>query len=386
MSYLTNFLPRTVFALAFTLLVSVGANTRLMADEVLTIGSVAPELDIEHWVQKGNGTLPTVTKFEKDKVYVVEFWATWCGPCIASMPHLSELQKKFASKGVQIISISDEELDKVESFLDRPVKKKSSAKDSAKDDDAKQTYRDLTSAYCLTTDPDMSNHKSYMEAAGQNGIPCAYIVGKDQKIEWIGHPMSMDDTLAAVVDGKWDRTAFAEKFKEQQVMDVLMGQISQYMQTGKTAKALSKINAALDEVKNADFKKQLKMMKVQISLSDKETPKELSSLVSEAYNEHADNPEFINFIAWTVYEKSEAGDLNYKELLKASRIAAEKAAEKATVSASKAAILDTVSHLQFIQGDIESALKTQEKAVELAEGDMKSELGEFLKTLKKAAK
>ncbi len=42
-----------------------------------------------------------------------------------------------------------------------------------------------------------------MEAAGQNGIPCAFIVGKDQKIEWIGHPMQMDAVLEQVVSDSW---------------------------------------------------------------------------------------------------------------------------------------------------------------------------------------
>ena len=43
----------------------------------LTIGSKAPALDVEHWVQNGEGKFKPVTKFENGKVYIVEFWATW---------------------------------------------------------------------------------------------------------------------------------------------------------------------------------------------------------------------------------------------------------------------------------------------------------------------
>jgi hypothetical protein len=50
----------------------------LLADEkgVLTIGSKAPSLDVEHWVSDGNGAFKPVTAFQPGKVYVVEFWAT----------------------------------------------------------------------------------------------------------------------------------------------------------------------------------------------------------------------------------------------------------------------------------------------------------------------
>jgi thiol-disulfide isomerase/thioredoxin len=161
--------------------------------DLLTIGSKAPSLNVEHWVQNGKGKFKPVKKFEDGKVYVVEFWATWCGPCIASMPHLSELQKTYADKGVQIVSISDEDLETVETFLKREVnapakeeegdddddKKEGDKKDKEDDDsDAPKTYADVTAGYCLTTDPDGSSQKDYMQAAQQNGIPTAFIVGK----------------------------------------------------------------------------------------------------------------------------------------------------------------------------------------------------------------
>ena len=80
-------------ALCFTTL----ERPRLSAQDVkeLKIGSEAPDLAIEHWLQDGNGFFKPVTQFEKGKVYVVEFWATWCPACISSLPTFQRLTQKI---------------------------------------------------------------------------------------------------------------------------------------------------------------------------------------------------------------------------------------------------------------------------------------------------
>ena len=59
------------------------------AEDRLVVGSKAPPIDIEHWLNK-----EPVERWETGKVYVVEFWATWCGPCKVSIPHLNKLHQR----------------------------------------------------------------------------------------------------------------------------------------------------------------------------------------------------------------------------------------------------------------------------------------------------
>jgi thiol-disulfide isomerase/thioredoxin len=130
------------------------------------LGEAAAPLEISTWVK---GDAVDLAAVKGKKVVVVEFWATWCGPCRVSIPHLSELQKKFEKRGVVIVGVSDEDSSKVKPFVDEQGDKMD---------------------YTVALDRDRKTSAGYMERYGINGIPHAFVVDKEGRIAWHGHPMS----------------------------------------------------------------------------------------------------------------------------------------------------------------------------------------------------
>lgn len=384
--YVSWTLPLMAFAVLVVRLPSAHAE--------LTIGSEAPQLDIEHWLSDGGGKLKPVTEFQKGKVYVVEFWATWCGPCVASMPHIAELQKKMLDKGVQVVSVSDEDLETVQEFLERnvpagiarsiqkpQVSAESKEGDQASDSEAvtaspKMTFGELTSAYSLATDPDQSVYKDYMEASGENGIPTAFIVGKQGIIEWIGHPMELDDPLSQVVEDRWDRQAYIKLRAQQRELEEAVMQVYTKVQEGDVEAGLKMLEDLIQKSQGTEV--QMGLQALRLDLLVQVDPEKAAVELKAAASKIAD-PNVLNGLAWSIVEQDNEGGTEVPdELLAAAVQVAEKAVELAPEDG---AVLDTLSHLVYMQGQIDRAIELQTKAVQLAP-DME-EIKEFLEALKK---
>jgi thiol-disulfide isomerase/thioredoxin len=150
---------------------------------LLRIGDQAPPLEIAKWVKGA-----PAEHFERGKVYVVEFWATWCLPCIQGMPHLSALQREYGDKGLTVVSISCADnrgntLEGVEQMI---------------------AQKGELVNYTIAWDSERYTHDAWMKAAGLNTIPHAFVVDQDGKLAFIDNPMFLDEPLEQILAGTWD--------------------------------------------------------------------------------------------------------------------------------------------------------------------------------------
>jgi thiol-disulfide isomerase/thioredoxin len=298
------------------------AQTIAIEPGSLTVGNPAPALNIAKWVKNS-----PVNSFQRGKVYVVEFWATWCGPCVKSMPHLSSLQKEYADKGVTIIGVTSEDprnkLEGVESMV-------------AKKGD--------TMGYTVAWDSGRSTSDAYMTAAAQGGIPTAFIVDQNGTIAWIGSPFEMDEPLSKVVAGKWDIDAARSAFEADRASDIAQIKFSRALKSKDPAQILAAGPALM-------------------AFADK-------------------NPGVYNYIAWGIVDPGRKLDLKASPKLVDLAFEAAQKADNATGN-NNPGVLDTLARVYFVKGDTKKAIEIQERAIKLADDDkMKSELEGTLKEYK----
>lgn len=303
----------------------------------LGIGSPAPPLSVAQWI---NGE--SIDGFSPGQVYVVEFWATWCPPCRTSMPHLSQLQQQYGDE-VKFVGVTREPEDTVKSFLE---KEQSPAK----------TWAEVVQ-YRLAIDSGDATSKAYMKAAEQSGIPTAFIVGRDAVVEWIGHPMSMDDPLAKVVAGDWDRQAAIAQFQQRRKLKRLSRELSAKLRAEEWDDALSMLDQLEEESGKSHELNRMRLSALQKAGRGEEASKLQVEMVEQAWG----SPTALNEIAWGIATSKGQGDLDL----------AFKAAQRASElkNHQDAAILDTLGRVYYEKGQLDKAIEWQKKAVEQNQGN-----------------
>ncbi|MGY4626812.1 TlpA disulfide reductase family protein [Bradyrhizobium sp. USDA 4486] len=152
---------------------------------VLHMDSPAPPIKVENWLRG-----EPLTSFQPGKVYVVEFWATWCAPCAAAMPHLVELQEKYKDSGLELLGVA--------AYEQAPT-----ADEARTSLDAWLTDKFSNLNFRIGFDSTGEMNKLWMDSSFSIGIPTSFVVDRDGHIAFIGLPMQLDDVLPKVLNGSW---------------------------------------------------------------------------------------------------------------------------------------------------------------------------------------
>lgn len=318
----------------------------------LTLGSNAPKLEVKEFV-KGEA----VKSFEKGKTYVVEFWATWCGPCRTSIPHLTKLQKQY--KDLTIIGVAILEQDQ------------SAVADFVEEMGDKMDYRVALDKVPEGSDGDEGAMvKNWMEPAEQAGIPFAVVVNGEGKVAWIGHPGELDEPLEKIMAGKWDIAAEVLKLKEivaqrkklESTFKKLQALFGKFEDDGDVTELLKELDVASKDL--PDRADQFSLIKFQVLSSPKGNADQALLLGTKLMeSELGEDAEALNNLAWMLV----APDREKKADAKLLKFALKAALKADNLSKREdPSIADTLAKAYFDNGQLEKAVETQERVIELA--------------------
>ena len=312
-----------------------------------------------------------VKSFEKGKLYVFECWATWCPPCVASIPHLNELNKKMGPKGVVITGVNVWDGEK-----NADAAKK--VKDFVKAQGDKMSYAVAIGGEKFVRD--------WLEAAKVNGIPHAFVVNGDGVIVWMGHPMQLDEKmLGDLLTGTTAAETKENKTEKKTKDGVLKNETGSNLE--KLGEALNNKNWDLAEKilpealkdLNASDQANLKESAEAVIALGRGDPSKINAMYEKSALEHSDNAEVQNEIAWDLLTNPRFGkninlSLAEKCAIQAVALTKEEDADK----------LDTLARVRWLQGKKDEAIKLQEKAVGKASYlSLKEELKQTLDSLRK---
>jgi thiol-disulfide isomerase/thioredoxin len=309
----------------------------------LMVGDAAPALAIQTWV-KGK----PVASFEKGRVYVVEFWATWCAPCRKSIPHLSRIQKELAGK-VTVVGIASQEPrgpEEVRKFVAGSGEE---------------------IGYAIGWDDEGKSNSAWMGAAGQEAIPTAFVVEGSGRIAWIGHPMDgLEAAVRAVAAGTFDLArAVRVNARAMPLKQRLAGQLGG--ESGEGALRTLDELIALDPETMGEYA-YAKFMTLAVNAKD--YPRAYAYADGAISGVLKGNADVLNALAWAIAEHPAVETRDFG-------VAGRAAARANELTGGKSGpVLAGLARARFGQGLHAEAVKLQEQAV-AAETDkaMKEEFG-----------
>lgn len=191
--------------------------------------------------------------WEPGKLYILECWATWCGPCIAAIPHVDELYDKYQEKGLRVIGMNvwEDGKDKVAGFV--------------------KTKGDGMSYPVAYVGKGGDFENTWLKPAGVRGIPHAFVV-KDGKVLLTTHPMQLTEpVIEGLLAGGDAETKALDGIKAAQKKQEDSGKIMQAFRQAAAKKEIAGMEQSIAELKALDAgSRYLGMMEFEVLLAKKD--------------------------------------------------------------------------------------------------------------------
>jgi len=312
----------------------------------LGVGDPAPAgFSIDPWLLPSSEGVKV--DFNDGKVHVVEFWATWCVPCRFSIPHLSRLQQEWGEERLQIIGVTDEEVQDVRPWVER---NKGQIK------------------YAIGVSGRRGPQRTWFKAAKLKGIPAAFIVGPRGRIQFIGNPNDeqFEVTLIKVLQGRFDATL-------QKQVAPLMDSLRKQKKTKNWARydKIAREIIAKDPKVFVDTEIDL----YETHLVDMKDAPGAAAIAEEFVSTRLNtDPQALLLLADQIVTSPRIAD-DQRDLEMAMEMAT-KAGDLMETPLDKSRALASIAAVQFKKGDVKDAIATARKAYRMAPQSVKEDFRE----------
>lgn len=134
----------------------------------LKVGDPAPPIRVAAWLNVPEGETTGGGPALRDKVVLLDFWGTWCGPCVRAMPKVQLLHDRFKDRGLIVVALSYEDTATLKPFLDKH-------------------------SYTMPVASD--TEKKCVSAYGIRSWPTTFLIDKDGTIAYVGGPYSIESEI-----------------------------------------------------------------------------------------------------------------------------------------------------------------------------------------------
>ena len=302
----------------------------------LKVGDPAPPVTVTDWIK---GKPIDVAKEGKGKVVVLEFWATWCGPCIQMIPDTNALYQRYKDKGLILIAITDSSQGQMLKQVQDFVAQQGNAMD-----------------YPVAFDKTQRTYASYVVSAGVMGIPHSVVIDKKGNIAWFGHPgvPKMKRVIRDLLLDQYDPSKEERLLALQKKVEPYWNDFNEAARLGDWNKCVSLTKSVL-EINPTDF--DAIRFTVAIYLEELKSVEDMREWVKSFLETNKNNGEALAMIGSLMLAMPNMTDRQPDLAVQAVQLASK-------VAPKDAEIMTAVAQVYFQVGDIDSAIKYQKKAVE----------------------